>query len=50
MKYAPINPSDKHYGLGVYGVKRPLPTIIGFEGSGEVVEVGENSRYGQLLG
>jgi NADPH:quinone reductase-like Zn-dependent oxidoreductase len=39
MNFAPINPSDKHFGLGVYGIKRSLPTVLGFEGCGEIVEL-----------
>lgn len=38
MKHAPINPSDIYYAKGVYGIKKSLPTVIGFEGSGELVD------------
>ena len=34
MRYAPINTSDIYFSKGVYGIKKPLPAIIGFEGSG----------------
>lgn len=37
MKYAPINPSDVFYVKGIYGIRKPLPTVGGFEGCGEVV-------------
>lgn len=38
---APINPSDLAFVQGRYGVRKPLPTVPGFEGSGTVVAVGE---------
>ncbi|XXF75952.1 zinc-binding dehydrogenase [Myxococcaceae bacterium GXIMD 01537] len=44
---APINPSDLMFVRGLYGVKKPLPTVPGFEGSGTVVAAG--SVAGQLL-
>jgi len=37
---SPINPSDLMFIRGLYGFKKPLPTIPGFEGSGTVVEAG----------
>jgi len=37
---SPINPSDVAFIRGVYGVKRDLPTIPGFEGSGTVIASG----------
>jgi len=37
---APINPSDQMFIRGLYGVKRALPTVPGFEGSGTVVAGG----------
>jgi NADPH2:quinone reductase len=37
---APINPADQMFVRGLYGVKRPLPTVPGFEGSGTVVAAG----------
>lgn len=37
---APINPSDQMFIRGLYGVKRALPTVPGFEGSGTVVAAG----------
>jgi NADPH2:quinone reductase len=44
---APINPSDLHFVRGLYGVKKPLPAVPGFEGSGTVVAAG--SLAGRLL-
>lgn len=38
--HAPINPSDMAFLRGMYGVKKPLPTVPGFEASGVVVEAG----------
>jgi NADPH:quinone reductase-like Zn-dependent oxidoreductase len=37
---APINPSDQMFIRGLYGFKKPLPAIPGFEGSGTVIEAG----------
>lgn len=37
---APINPSDLMFVRGLYGFKKPLPAVPGFEGSGTVVESG----------
>lgn len=37
---SPINPSDQMFLRGLYGFKKPLPAIPGFEGSGTVVEAG----------
>ena len=37
---APINPSDVMFTRGLYGFKKPLPTVPGFEGSGVVVDAG----------
>lgn len=44
---APINPSDLMFVRGLYGVKKPLPAVPGFEGCGTVVVAG--SIAGQLL-
>lgn len=38
--HAPINPSDLAFLRGMYGVKKPLPCVPGFEASGVVVEAG----------
>jgi NADPH:quinone reductase len=37
---APINPSDVMFTRGLYGFKKPLPTVPGFEASGVVVAAG----------
>jgi NADPH:quinone reductase len=37
---SPINPSDLMFVHGMYGFKKPLPAIPGFEGSGTVVASG----------
>jgi NADPH:quinone reductase-like Zn-dependent oxidoreductase len=44
---APINPSDLTFVRGLYGVRKPLPAVPGFEGSGTVVAAG--SLAGRLL-
>ena len=36
MKYAPINPSDLFFYLGLYGVRKEGYPIMGFEGSGVI--------------
>ena len=37
---APVNPSDLMFLRGMYGVRKSLPVVAGFEGSGEVVASG----------
>jgi NADPH2:quinone reductase len=37
---SPINPSDQMFLCGLYGFKKPLPAVPGFEGSGTVEEAG----------
>jgi NADPH2:quinone reductase len=37
---SPVNPSDLMFIQGLYGFKKPLPAVPGFEGSGTVVESG----------
>ena len=37
---SPINPSDLMFIQGMYGFKKPLPAVPGFEGSGVVVGTG----------
>ena len=37
---SPINPSDVMFTYGMYGIRKPLPAIPGFEASGVVVAVG----------
>jgi NADPH2:quinone reductase len=47
---SPINPSDLMFLRGLYGVKKPLPAIPGFEGSGTVVESGSGFLPRMLKG
>ena len=50
MAAAPINPSDLGVLLGSYGSPQPLPTVLGFEGSGTVVAAGPGLLARQRLG
>ena len=45
-----INPSDLAFLRGSYGVRKPLPVVPGFEGSGTVVAVGRGLMGRYLLG
>src|SRR5579859_2740495 len=47
---APVNPSDVAFARGLYGFKKPLPAIPGFEGSGTVVEACSGMMAGFLKG
>ena len=47
---SPINPSDLMFLRGVYGFKKPLPAVPGFEGSGTVVESGGGTMSRFLKG
>jgi NADPH:quinone reductase-like Zn-dependent oxidoreductase len=47
---SPINPSDQMFLRGLYGFKKPLPAIPGFEGSGTVVEAGDGMMARFLKG
>jgi NADPH:quinone reductase-like Zn-dependent oxidoreductase len=40
MAASPINPSDLKFMVGEYGVRKALPVVPGFEGSGTVVAAG----------
>ncbi len=40
IRAAPINHSDYYVYLGHYSANRTLPTIPGFEGAGQILEVG----------
>jgi NADPH:quinone reductase-like Zn-dependent oxidoreductase len=40
---SPLNPSDDLFIRGLYGFRKPLPTVPGFEGSGTVVEAGRGA-------
>ncbi len=50
MSAAPINPSDLMFLEGKYGVRKPLPVVPGFEGSGVVVATGSAPAARALLG
>jgi NADPH:quinone reductase-like Zn-dependent oxidoreductase len=47
IEATPVNPSDLMFVRGLYGQKKSLPVVPGFEGSGEVVAAGEGllARY-----
>jgi NADPH2:quinone reductase len=47
---SPINPSDLAFLGGMYGFKKPLPTVPGFEGSGTVVASGSGTMARFLKG
>jgi NADPH:quinone reductase len=47
---SPVNPSDLMFIAGNYGIKKPLPAIPGFEGSGTVVEAGSGMMAGFMKG
>jgi NADPH2:quinone reductase len=47
---APVNPADLAFVSGRYGVRRPLPTVPGWEGSGRVVATGGGLMARFLLG
>ncbi len=40
MAYAAVNPSDLGFIRGLYGFKKNLPAVAGFEGSGTIVAAG----------
>ncbi|MEM7180684.1 MAG: zinc-binding dehydrogenase [Spirochaetota bacterium] len=44
MAASPINPSDLAFVRGMYGVKKRLPVVPGFEGSGTVVACGSEVK------
>lgn len=48
MHHAPINPSDLYYAAGVYGERKSLPAVIGFEGSGKIQETNLTGKYTDL--
>ncbi|HQX10325.1 MAG TPA: zinc-binding dehydrogenase [Thermoflexales bacterium] len=47
---SPINPSDLMFVQGLYGVRKPLPAVGGFEASGLVVAAGADAAAQRLLG
>lgn len=50
MIASPINPSDLMFTKGLYGVKKELPVVPGFEGCGVVVAAGGGFTSKFLLG
>ncbi len=50
MEAAPVNPSDLLLLQGLYGVRKKLPTVPGWEGSGTVVASGGGLLSRSLLG
>ena len=49
MRYVPINPSDLNFYTGQYGIKKEGFPIMGFEGSGEVVESDKIEQIGRRV-
>lgn len=47
---SPVNPSDLSFLRGMYGVKKNLPVVPGFECSGEVVAAGDGPWPRYLVG
>ncbi|MFC2114791.1 alcohol dehydrogenase catalytic domain-containing protein, partial [Bacteroidota bacterium] len=47
---SPCNPSDIAFMRGMYNIKKSLPKVAGFEGTGIVVEAGEDPDAKQLIG
>lgn len=50
MAAAPCNPSDIAFMRGGYNIRKPVPTVPGFEGTGEVVSSGGGAKADSLLG
>src|SRR6202048_1127258 len=44
VEFSPINPSDLMLAKGIYALRPALPTVIGNEGVGRVLEVGPGVR------
>ena len=47
---APVNPSDLAFLSGAYGIRKRLPVVPGFEGSGEVAAAGAGAWANRLVG
>src|SRR6202790_5269614 len=41
VEFSPINPNDLMLAMGIYAFRPPLPTVIGNEGVGRVLAVGQ---------
>jgi NADPH2:quinone reductase len=44
MKYASLNPADAYLAKGQYPAKPPLPHVLGRDGVGEVIALGEGTQ------
>jgi NADPH:quinone reductase-like Zn-dependent oxidoreductase len=52
VEFSPVNPSDLLLARGIYGIRPALPTVIGGEGVGRVLEMGagvENVKVGDRV-
>jgi NADPH:quinone reductase-like Zn-dependent oxidoreductase len=52
VEFSPVNPSDLLLARGIYALRPPLPTVIGNEGVGRVLNVGsgvENVKVGDRV-
>jgi NADPH:quinone reductase-like Zn-dependent oxidoreductase len=52
VEFSPLNPSDLLLARGIYGIRPVLPTVIGNEGAGRVLDVGpgvQNVRVGDRV-
>src|SRR5277367_5299274 len=52
VEFSPINPSDLLLAQGIYGIRPALPTVIGNEGVGRVLNVGlgvQNVKVGDRV-
>lgn len=49
MHFSPINPSDVYYVKGLYGLRKPLPTIGGFEGCGVIADSYDKNLIGKSV-
>jgi NADPH2:quinone reductase len=47
---APCNPSDIAFFRGMYDIVKPLPVVVGFEGTGIVVAAGKDGKAQELVG
>ncbi len=45
MEATPVNPSDIAFIRGEYNVDKPMPAVPGFEGTGIVIEAGEDAGH-----
>jgi NADPH:quinone reductase len=50
IEAAPCNPSDELFLRGMYGIRKPLPAVPGWEGAGTVVKSGGGIYANRLVG